>query len=205
MTDSTPFRLVVLCTGNRFRSPLAEVLLRQLTEGLPVEVSSCGTLSLESGPALREAFEAAKAMGLDLSAHRSRHLSAAQLGGADLILGFERMHVATAVVEGGAPRERTFTMPELVELLRNVEPHAEDPVERAREAVALAHRARGGEAQGLDFSELSDPFGRSPRVYRETADQVGSLCEEIAARLFRVPPRRPSPRDGGWLKRVVSR
>jgi protein-tyrosine phosphatase len=205
MTDSAPFRLVLLCTGNRFRSPLAEVLLRQLTEGLPVNVSSCGTLSLEAGPALREAFEAAKAMGLDLSAHRSRHLSEAQLGGADLILGFERMHVATAVVDGGAPRERTFTMPELIELLRNVEPQAQDPVARAREAVMLAHRVRSGQGQQLDFSELSDPYGRSPRVYRETADQVGSLCEELAARLFGVAPRRPARRDGGWLRRVVSR
>jgi protein-tyrosine phosphatase len=168
-------------------------------------VSSCGTLSLGAVPALREAYEAATSLGLDLSAHRARHLGDAELVRADLVLGFERMHVATAVVDGGAPADRTFTMPELVELLREVEPRANDPVDRAREAIALAQEARGGHPELLDRSELPDPYGRSARVYRETADRVEALCEELAARLFRVPPRRHADGDTGWLKRLVSR
>jgi protein-tyrosine phosphatase len=202
------FRLVVLCTGNRFRSPLAEVLLRDLTEGLPVEVSSAGTLSLPPSPALPEAMQAAALLQLDLSPHRCRHMAEAGLADADLVVGFERMHVAAAVVDGGAQPERTFTMPELVQLLRTVEPHEHDPIARAREAVALAHGARRGQPQLLDSTELADPYGRSDRVYRETAERVEALCEELAGRLFRVPPRRHperEPRSDGWLKRLVSR
>jgi protein-tyrosine phosphatase len=203
------FRLVVLCTGNRFRSPLAEVLLRDLTAELPVDVSSGGTLSLPPSPALPEAIEAATRMKLDLSPHRCRHMSEAGLADADLVVGFERMHVAAAVVDGGAAAERTFTMPELVGLLRAVEPREQEPVARAREAVALAHRARSGRPQLLDSNELGDPYGRSSKVYRETAERVEALCEELAARLFRVPPRRHAERESsrseGWLKRLVSR
>jgi low molecular weight protein-tyrosine phosphatase len=205
MSADTAFQLVVLCTGNRFRSPLAEVLLRDLTEGLPVDVSSAGTLSLGEVPALPEAIEAATAMGLDLNPHRFRHFRNAALADADLVLGFERAHVATAVVDGAAKPERTFTVPELVELLRQVEPRAHDPIDRAREAIALAHGARSARPPLLDLSELGDPYGRSQRVYRETAERVETLCEELAARLFRAPPRRHPDADEGWLKRIVSR
>jgi hypothetical protein len=120
------------------------------------------------------------------------------------------MHVAAAVVDGGAAAERTFTMPELVGLLREVEPQEQDPVSRAREAVSLAHRTRSGRPpQLLDANELGDPYGRSAKVYRETAERVEALTEELAARLFRVPPRRHTERQPsrseGWLKRLVSR
>jgi protein-tyrosine phosphatase len=205
MSADTAFQLVVLCTGNRFRSPLAEVLLREQTDGLPVTVSSAGTLSLGAVPALPEAVEAAIARGLDLGAHRCRHFSEAGLGEADLVLGFERSHVAAAVVDGGARPERTFTLPELVELLREVEPRAHEPIERAREAIALAHGLRKDRPRLMDLSELADPYGRSQRVYREAAERVEALCEELAARLFRAPPRPHPDSEHGWLKRLVSR
>jgi protein-tyrosine phosphatase len=205
MTATTTFRLIVLCTGNRFRSPLAEVLLRDLTQGLRVEVSSGGTLSLGPVPALPEALESATAMGLDLSAHRCRHFSETELPTADLVLGFERTHVAAAVVDGGARPERTFTLPELVELLRQVEPRANDPIDRAREAIALAHESRSDRPELLELNQLADPYGRSHKVYRETGERVEALCEELAARLFRAPPRRHRDVDEGWLKRLVSR
>jgi protein-tyrosine phosphatase len=205
MSADTAFKLVVLCTGNRFRSPLAEILLRELTEGLPVDVSSAGTLSLGPVPALPEAIELATTFELDLRAHRCRHFTEAGLAEADLVLGFERMHVATAVVDGGAQPERTFTLPELVELLREVDPRSDDHVQRARESIGLAHDARSGQPPLLDRNELADPYGRSPKVYRETAERVVALCEELAARLFRVPPCRHAAASEGWLKRLVSR
>jgi protein-tyrosine-phosphatase len=40
------FRVAFVCTGNRFRSPLAAALFRSAAEGLPVEVASAGTLDL---------------------------------------------------------------------------------------------------------------------------------------------------------------
>src|SRR6185312_16331316 len=105
-----PFAIVFVCSGNRFRSPLAEHLMRDATEGLPVRVSSVGTLGIRESPALDEARALAREVGIDLDGHRSRPLRRELVEHADLVLGFERRHVAHAVVDGGVPRERAFTV-----------------------------------------------------------------------------------------------
>jgi protein-tyrosine-phosphatase len=40
------FDVVFICTGNRFRSAIAEGLMRRLTEGIAVQTTSAGTLDL---------------------------------------------------------------------------------------------------------------------------------------------------------------
>ena len=57
MGSSDEFDVVVICSGNRFRSPIAEAILRREIEGLPVRVRSFGTMDLPSGHALSEAIE----------------------------------------------------------------------------------------------------------------------------------------------------
>jgi len=111
------FSIVFLCTGNRFRSPLAEAFVRRLTVGLPVTTQSFGTLELEGAPALPEALELGLQCGLDLSSHRTRHLGHASLDQVDLVLGFEETHVRGAVVDAKAPRRRAFTLREIARLL----------------------------------------------------------------------------------------
>src|SRR5439155_4834134 len=108
------FDVVFVCTGNRFRSPLAEALLRAATGGQPVRVRSVGTLRLDAEPALPEAVESAQQLGLDISQHRSCCIEDVDLSSADLVVGFEANHVASAVVDAGADRKRTFLLPELV-------------------------------------------------------------------------------------------
>jgi protein-tyrosine phosphatase len=181
------FRIVVVCTGNRFRSPLAEHVLRRAVEGLPVDVSSVGVLDLAGVEALPEALEAARELGLDLSAHRTRVLAPEPLEGADLVLGFERRHVARAVTAGGAPLERTFTLPELVELLASAPFVGEDePVARARALVA-AVAAERPDPRRAAVPELGDPLGRSSSVQRETAEQVDELSRRVVTQLFGSP------------------
>jgi len=185
------FRIVVVCTGNRFRSPLAEHVLRRETEGLPVDVSSVGVLDLGGIEAMPEALEAAQELGLDLSAHRTRVLTPEPLEGADLVLGFERRHVARAVVAGGAPLERTFTLPELVELLGSIPSVGdEDPAARARAFVA-AVAAERPDPRTAAVPELADPLGRSRSFHRDTAEQVGELSRRLVTQLF-GSPREPA-------------
>ena len=43
------FRFVIVCTGNRFRSPLAAAVVEQLVPELPVEVSSLNSLAANNG------------------------------------------------------------------------------------------------------------------------------------------------------------
>lgn len=105
----------------------------------------------------------------------------------DLVLGFERIHVATAVVEAGARRERTFTLPELVELIEDTEiPAASDPVERARQAVSAAHERRAAIGPDEVFPEVADPWSKPNVVYAETARAVDVLCRRLVRRLFGI-------------------
>jgi protein-tyrosine phosphatase len=184
------FEIFVICSGNRFRSPLVAAYLRNETRGLPVRIESAGTLDLGSMPALDGAVVAAREHGLDLGEHSSRFVGRVSLGAADLVLGFERMHVTTAVVEGGAPRERVFTLPELVSLLEQLAPPASgDPIERARTAIARAHSKRAGEG-GVRLPEVADPIGTSAKAQRRTAAQLTDLAGRLVTELFGRPVER---------------
>lgn len=64
--------VLILCTGNSCRSHLAEAILRRAVGGL-VEVASAG--SHPAGYVHPMALEVLKEIGLDASAHHSKHLS----------------------------------------------------------------------------------------------------------------------------------
>ena len=160
-------------------------MLRSLGAGLPLELHSYGLYDLGPEPPLREALVAAERLEIDISQHRARPLEGENLAASDLVLGFERIHVATAVVDAGARRERTFTLPELVELLEDTEiPAAADPVERARLGVSAAHERRTVIGPDEVFPEVADPWSQPNAVYVETARAVDVLCRRLARRLF---------------------
>jgi protein-tyrosine-phosphatase len=175
--------VVVICSGNRFRSPIAEAVLRRAAEGLPVRVRSFGTMDLPSGHALSEALELAPDYGLDLVSHRSHPLAGEDLRDADLVIGFELIHVGMAVVGAGAHRERSFLVTELAAGLdETAPPTGDDVVERARTAVRQADEAR--KAGPGTPQEIADPIGGPAAGYRTTADEVYRLTTRIAERLF---------------------
>ena len=97
MTDSEsrPLRVLLVCTGNTCRTPMAEALLRELfaAAAIRAEVRSAGTHALEGAPAHPDARAAAARMGLDLATHRSQPLSAEAVRWADVVLGMSPGHV----------------------------------------------------------------------------------------------------------------
>jgi protein-tyrosine-phosphatase len=179
-------QVAFVCTGNRFRSPLAAALLEREADGVPVRIVSLGTLDLGSKPALPEAVALAGELGLDLSGHASRTLGSAQLEAFDLVLGFERNHVMASVVEAGAQLERTFTLPEFVGLLRRLPgpPLPTDPVERALVRIRQAHTVRPPGFRHGPMPELGDPLGKTLQAQRETAAELSNLVSELAVSLF---------------------
>ena len=183
MGSSDEFGVVVICSGNRFRSPLAEAVLRRAAEGFQVRVRSFGTMDLPSGRVLPEALELAPGYGLDLTFHRSQPLAGQDLSEADLVIGFEQSHVSRAVVDSGARRERTFLITELVAALDETAQPAEDGVvERARAVVRQADEER--KAAHRIPQEIADPIGGPEAGYRRTADEVYRLTTRVAERLF---------------------
>ena len=180
------FSIAFVCTGNRFRSPLAEAFVHRLTLELPVSVDSYGTLELENAPPLPEAAEIALSCGISLVDHRTRYLNNASLEDVDLLLGFEPAHIRQAVVDGQAPRERSFTIGD------SFPPPADglvlpddDVVKRARSLVATAGD-RLAELQNPKMSSMRDPFGGSWKLYRQTASDVRDLSVALVERLFGV-------------------
>lgn len=163
---------------------MASGLVSAAAAALPLVVDSCGTISSEGHPAPTVTIEAARELGVDLTSHRSRFLGSCDLAGKDLVIGFERSHVAGAVVEGGAVPERTFLLLELVRLLRGGDPpHEVDPLVRARAVVAEADalRASSGFVPG---EEIPDPIGKPIQVHREVARELSVLTREVLDRLF---------------------
>lgn len=190
MVVSPTFSLVFVCTGNRFRSPLAAALVARLVEGEPITTESFGTLDVEGLPALPEAVELGRAMGIDLSPHRARPVLRANLRNVDLLLGFEDAHVRESVVDAGAPRERAFTLRHFMRLLHEVSPSddAAPAVERARELVARADAVRATQRSTL-ADNMRDPLGAPAKVQHEIAAEIRDSCLELAARLFNVRGR----------------
>lgn len=76
--------IVVLCTGNICRSPMAEGLLKQYFPDK--QVSSAGLQALVDYPADAQAVRLMQPMGIDLAAHRARKVTTELLRQADLIL-----------------------------------------------------------------------------------------------------------------------
>ena len=87
--------VLMVCTGNICRSPMAEGLL---TSYLPpqmkaaVNVSSAGTHARNGLPAERHAIDVLSKRNVDIHHHRSRELEAEMVEAADLILVMEQIH-----------------------------------------------------------------------------------------------------------------
>jgi protein-tyrosine phosphatase len=178
------FEVVFVCTGNRFRSPIAEGVLRAATQGFPVQVRSVGTLPSEGEPAFEEAMQHARNLGLDIAAHRSCRIDAVDLSRADLVVGFEFNHMAKAVVDAGADRRRTFLLPELVEYLERAPRSREgDVVARAARAVEAAAELRVQRGPGPP-AEIPDPAGRPLKEGTQTVEQIATLTTRVARLLF---------------------
>jgi protein-tyrosine-phosphatase len=101
----------------------------------------------------------------------------------DAIVGFERGHIAAAVVDGGAPYERAFLFPELVRLLgTGLVAEGADPVERARAALRGAHRARGSDF--VPGEEIDDPIGQPVQTYERVYREIHDLARSAARALW---------------------
>ena len=87
------FKLLLVCTGNTCRSPMAEAIARQvLADREGVSVSSAGVSAVDGMAASPEAVEAMREQGLDLSGHRSRALTPAMVAEADQIYTLTASH-----------------------------------------------------------------------------------------------------------------
>jgi protein-tyrosine phosphatase len=99
--------VVMVCTGNTCRSPLAEGLAKRIiakrlgvsagqAQDPGCEVVSAGVFAASGLPASREAIQAGRRQGVDISRHRSQPLTAELIRRADVVFCMTRMHADEA-------------------------------------------------------------------------------------------------------------
>jgi protein-tyrosine phosphatase len=106
--DPPPFRVCFVCTGNICRSPMAEVVFRDLAErvGLSrrLSIGSAGTGDWHVGePADGRTVAALARRGYDGSHHRARQFEAEWFDELDLVIAFD--HGQERILRAWAPSE----------------------------------------------------------------------------------------------------
>jgi protein-tyrosine phosphatase len=181
--------VLLVCTGNICRSPMAEALLRDrlARRGVPAHVHSCGLLD-EGVPASAHGVDVLRARNLDLADHRSRTLTADLVDGTDLLLGMARVHVREAVVLRPQVWPRAFTLKELVRRGEEVGPRAAG--QPLAEYLQKVHAGRSHADLLGDSTEddVFDPIGSSRSVYEKTANELADLTDRLVALLFGSEP-----------------
>ena len=157
--NRTAMRVLVVCSGNTCRSPLAAAMLAASVATEPrladVEVVSAGTAARSGAPASEGTYLVALERGLDLSSHRARLLSADDVQAADVILAMGREHLWSVSQLGGDRKAHLI-------------------------------REYAGEVPGVD---VPDPFGGDVEGYRAAAAEFDRLLGRIMERLVRDRPR----------------
>jgi protein-tyrosine phosphatase len=166
---------------------MAEAILSGLLDGRGVvaEIASAGLLA-GGQPVEREALAAVAGLGYagsNLSAHRSRRLSASEVQG-ELVLGMAREHVREVVVLVRASWNRTFTLKELVRQGEIVGPRLEDQEVDVWLANIAAGRSRESQLGSSAADDVADPIGGTAAMFERTAAEIELLCKRLVALLW---------------------
>ena len=145
------FMILLVCTGNTCRSPMAEWLLKKrLAERLGckveelddrgVTVASAGIAAMSGARATAEAVQAVRALSLDLSQHESQPLSDRLVKYADVILTMTRSHREGVLAQWPEAAGRVFVL-------------------------------------SRDQKDIADPIGGPAETYRRCAEQIDGQLE----------------------------
>lgn len=164
---------------------MAEGLFRRdlAAAGVDAVVESAGLVT-QGQEASRHGVDAMARRDIDITAHRSRRLSAHLIDTADLIVGMERRHVREVAVLDAAAFARTFTLPTLARDARAVGPRRSGESLEAWLGRVGGHR-RPADLVGSDAAdEVADPIGRSAKHYEHTALEIEDLVQTVVDHAF---------------------
>jgi protein-tyrosine phosphatase len=172
--------VLVVCTANQCRSPMAAALLdRALAErGAPARVQSAGTDAIADIPATDDAITVMKGEGLDISAHRSRPVATSEVDAADVVVTMTRAHLRDLATRSPATFPRVFTLKELARRAR------EQPRDRGEEVRAWVTRLsadrRTTDLLGDDpLDDVEDPIGCPLERYSEVEAELAAAVAGV--------------------------
>ncbi len=155
-----PGIIIVVCTANICRSPMAAALLQHALAAQPeplrsFKIISAGVAARTGDPVSENSVLALKKVGLDISKHTSRPLTQKMMDDASLVLGMTESHRAMIQLQAEPPPKNLF-------LFREFLPQLGD-------------------------KQIGDPFGGPLKLYESTRDEmveaIPSLLEFIKTHL----------------------
>jgi protein-tyrosine phosphatase len=185
------FGILFVCTGNRCRSPFAEVLARRLLDEKfgPVhaarfDVSSAGTQAVPG--ASIHPLTRAELVGLGLAGDwlfpDSTLLSVDAIRSADLVLTAERAHRSIVVQLAPTALGKAFCVREFARLLASADCDGmpSEPVALARAAVVAARDSRGLIPPVVPSEDdIADPMGLNQAAHHAAARVISSALAQI--------------------------
>ena len=149
----TKKNILFVCTGNSCRSVMADGLFKKLVEGRKdFIVGSAGVGAGDGYAASDETLRVLSRHGIDMSAHKSRQITAAMVHAADRIFVMENMHKFAILREWPEVSEKTH-------LLTEYSRHA---------------KVRGNEI------DIPDPIRMSSDFYKNVFQVIRECVEHIA-------------------------
>jgi protein-tyrosine phosphatase len=177
--------LLVVCTANIARSPLADAMLSASLEPHGVEVISAGTQAIEGHPAAELTQKMAARRGLDLSGHRSQVVTASLVGEAALVVTMSERHRDRCAPLAAGAGSHVFTLRELVRLLRaaDLDDAPAQVSERLGWVVDRAHLARPSAPPAAGPEDVHDPIRDPEPAWVQMASVLDQLCGELVEAL----------------------
>lgn len=169
--------ILIVCTGNLCRSPMAEGLLRAAlaSRGIDgIEVVSAGTWGVDGEPPTRLARSVMADRGIDIGAQRARSLEDEDLADADLVLVMTSVH--RREIEERAPWAAGKVL--MLNELHEMEAEGATPKQRS---ASLLDSPRPAYRRSLD---LDDPMGLPEGVYERCAQEISKGVDRLVDLLW---------------------
>ena len=147
-------------------------------------MESAGIAAQFGTPATRETVDAARRLGLDLTAHESAPLDVESIVAADLVIGLERRHLQEVVLSVPAAFPKVFTLKELARRGSAVGPRREG--QAISEWLAEVHAGRRPiDLLGMSVDDdVPDPTGSKSVDHLTTAEEIDGFSETVLDLLF---------------------
>lgn len=180
-----PFTILVVCTGNICRSPVADQLLaaRFKEQRLDVRIHSAGTGALVGNPMTEQAAALSTRFGGEPAAHRARQVTGTMVRAADLVLTASREHRSSIVSAYPQALKYTFTLNQFARIVQSFAPSDLIGVSTAQDLVAAVAAQRGVAIplENPEDDDIVDPYRREQSVYESSARVIDGAVNIIVS------------------------